>query len=66
MSDDESTSSVESEVEKKEIDQFLSYPLRNLENAASFAIDIGGSLTKLAYYSTVKDKQSQKRRKGIV
>jgi len=49
-----------------QIDQFLSYPLRNLENAASFAIDIGGSLTKLAYYSTVKDKQSQKRRKGIV
>lgn len=36
------------------IDQFLSYPLRNVNNAASFAIDIGGSLTKLAYYSTVK------------
>ncbi|XP_042199634.1 4'-phosphopantetheine phosphatase isoform X6 [Callorhinchus milii] len=29
---------------------------RNLENAKSFAIDIGGSLTKLAYYSTVQHK----------
>uniref|UniRef100_A0A672J6Y2 Pantothenate kinase 4 (inactive) n=1 Tax=Salarias fasciatus TaxID=181472 RepID=A0A672J6Y2_SALFA len=29
---------------------------RNLENAKRFAIDIGGSLTKLAYYSTVQHK----------
>ncbi|MEE6483814.1 hypothetical protein FKM82_013663 [Ascaphus truei] len=29
---------------------------RNLENAKHFAIDIGGSLTKLAYYSTVQHK----------
>lgn len=26
---------------------------RNLKNAKQFAIDIGGSLTKIAYYSTV-------------
>ncbi|KAM3824396.1 4'-phosphopantetheine phosphatase isoform 2-T2 [Vipera latastei] len=29
---------------------------RNLENAKRFAIDIGGSLAKLAYYSTVQHK----------
>jgi len=38
------------------LDNFLSYPMRNVKNAPSFAIDIGGSLTKLAYYSTVKFK----------
>uniref|UniRef100_A0A8C8RMA5 4'-phosphopantetheine phosphatase n=1 Tax=Pelusios castaneus TaxID=367368 RepID=A0A8C8RMA5_9SAUR len=34
---------------------------RNLENAKSFAIDIGGSLTKLAYYSTVQHKVARVR-----
>ncbi|XP_069774676.1 4'-phosphopantetheine phosphatase isoform X2 [Narcine bancroftii] len=34
---------------------------RNLENAKSFAIDIGGSLTKLAYYSTVQHKVAKVR-----
>jgi len=38
------------------LDTFLSYPMRNVKNAPSFAVDIGGSLTKLAYYSTVKFK----------
>ena len=38
------------------LDNFLSYPMRNVKNAPSFAVDIGGSLTKLAYYSTVKFK----------
>ena len=38
------------------LDCVLSGALRNVENAVSFAIDIGGSLTKLAYYSTVKFK----------
>ncbi|XP_071951157.1 4'-phosphopantetheine phosphatase-like [Antedon mediterranea] len=31
---------------------------RNLKNAKRFAIDIGGSLCKLAYYSTLPTKQS--------
>lgn len=31
---------------------------RNLKNAKRFAIDIGGSLTKIAYYSTVSYKQA--------
>ncbi|XP_067145341.1 4'-phosphopantetheine phosphatase [Centruroides vittatus] len=31
---------------------------RNLQNAKRFAIDIGGSLTKIAYYSTVSYKQA--------
>uniref|UniRef100_A0A3P8Y1B1 4'-phosphopantetheine phosphatase n=1 Tax=Esox lucius TaxID=8010 RepID=A0A3P8Y1B1_ESOLU len=34
---------------------------RNLENAKRFAIDIGGSLTKLAYYSTVQHKVAKVR-----
>uniref|UniRef100_A0A803VEJ3 4'-phosphopantetheine phosphatase n=1 Tax=Ficedula albicollis TaxID=59894 RepID=A0A803VEJ3_FICAL len=34
---------------------------RNLENAKRFAIDIGGSLTKLAYYSTVQHKVARVR-----
>ncbi|XP_050787672.1 4'-phosphopantetheine phosphatase isoform X2 [Gopherus flavomarginatus] len=34
---------------------------RNLENAKCFAIDIGGSLTKLAYYSTVQHKVARVR-----
>uniref|UniRef100_A0A671QYC0 4'-phosphopantetheine phosphatase n=1 Tax=Sinocyclocheilus anshuiensis TaxID=1608454 RepID=A0A671QYC0_9TELE len=34
---------------------------RNLENAKMFAIDIGGSLTKLAYYSTVQHKVAKVR-----
>uniref|UniRef100_UPI00398F43B8 4'-phosphopantetheine phosphatase n=1 Tax=Pristiophorus japonicus TaxID=55135 RepID=UPI00398F43B8 len=34
---------------------------RNLENAKSFAIDIGGSLTKLAYYSSVQHKVAKVR-----
>ncbi|XP_059547513.1 4'-phosphopantetheine phosphatase isoform X2 [Myotis daubentonii] len=34
---------------------------RNLENAKRFAIDIGGSLTKLAYYSTVRHKVARVR-----
>ncbi|XP_077583332.1 4'-phosphopantetheine phosphatase [Stigmatopora nigra] len=34
---------------------------RNLENAKCFAIDIGGSLTKLAYYSTVQHKVAKVR-----
>ncbi|XP_068514596.1 4'-phosphopantetheine phosphatase isoform X2 [Anas acuta] len=33
----------------------------NLENAKRFAIDIGGSLTKLAYYSTVQHKVARVR-----
>lgn len=31
---------------------------RNLKNAKRFAIDIGGSLTKIAYYSTVSHKRA--------
>jgi len=31
---------------------------KNLKNAKRFAIDIGGSLAKLAYYSTVTRKKS--------
>ena len=38
------------------LDTVLGNAMRNVENAVSFAIDIGGSLTKLAYYSTVKFK----------
>ncbi|XP_026076559.1 pantothenate kinase 4-like isoform X1 [Carassius auratus] len=34
---------------------------RNLENAKRFAIDIGGSLTKLAYYSTVQHQVAKVR-----
>ncbi|XP_015280788.1 PREDICTED: pantothenate kinase 4 [Gekko japonicus] len=34
---------------------------RNLENAKRFAIDIGGSLAKLAYYSTVQHKVARVR-----
>nr|XP_033777875.1 4'-phosphopantetheine phosphatase isoform X3 [Geotrypetes seraphini] len=34
---------------------------RNLENAKRFAIDIGGSLTKLAYYSTLQHKVAKVR-----
>ncbi|XP_064423775.1 4'-phosphopantetheine phosphatase [Latimeria chalumnae] len=34
---------------------------RNLKNAKRFAIDIGGSLTKLAYYSTVEHKVAKVR-----
>ncbi|KAL0978478.1 hypothetical protein UPYG_G00170970 [Umbra pygmaea] len=34
---------------------------RNLENAKRFAIDIGGSLTKLAYYSTFQHKVAKVR-----
>ncbi|XP_056887193.1 4'-phosphopantetheine phosphatase isoform X3 [Takifugu flavidus] len=34
---------------------------RNLANAKRFAIDIGGSLTKLAYYSTVQHKVAKVR-----
>ncbi|XP_077168900.1 4'-phosphopantetheine phosphatase isoform X2 [Paroedura picta] len=34
---------------------------RNLENAKRFAIDIGGSLAKLAYYSTVQHKVAKVR-----
>ncbi|XP_073459107.1 4'-phosphopantetheine phosphatase [Aquarana catesbeiana] len=34
---------------------------RNLENAKRFAIDIGGSLTKLAYYSTVQHRVAKVR-----
>ncbi len=30
---------------------------RNLHNAKQFAIDIGGSLTKIAYYSTVSHRR---------
>ncbi|XP_008482562.1 pantothenate kinase 4-like [Diaphorina citri] len=30
---------------------------RNLKNAKRFAIDIGGSLTKIAYYSTVSHRR---------
>jgi hypothetical protein len=44
------------------LDNFLSYPMRNVKNAPSFAIDIGGSLTKLAYYSTVKFKINKVKR----
>lgn len=31
---------------------------RNLKNAKRFAIDIGGSLTKIAYYSTISYKRA--------
>uniref|UniRef100_A0A1A7Z7K6 Pantothenate kinase 4 n=1 Tax=Iconisemion striatum TaxID=60296 RepID=A0A1A7Z7K6_9TELE len=52
-------------VDSNTMDKSITLPpdeiFRNLENAKRFAIDIGGSLTKLAYYSTVKHKVAKVR-----
>uniref|UniRef100_A0A8C6PX71 4'-phosphopantetheine phosphatase n=1 Tax=Nothobranchius furzeri TaxID=105023 RepID=A0A8C6PX71_NOTFU len=52
-------------VDSHTMDKSITLPpdeiFRNLENAKRFAIDIGGSLTKLAYYSTVKHKVAKVR-----
>jgi len=37
---------------------------RNLRNAKRFAIDIGGSLTKIAYFSTVSHRRIRRRSKS--
>lgn len=37
---------------------------RNLNNAQRFAIDIGGSLTKIAYYSTVSHRRIKSSSRG--
>jgi pantothenate kinase len=37
---------------------------RNLKNAKRFAIDIGGSLTKIAYFSTVSHRRIRSRSKS--
>ncbi|CAG7834018.1 unnamed protein product [Allacma fusca] len=55
---------MEGPVSSKNSDRIASLPLhdytevfRNLSNARRFAIDIGGSLTKIAYFSTVSHRR---------
>ncbi|XP_074874215.1 4'-phosphopantetheine phosphatase isoform X2 [Carettochelys insculpta] len=59
------TSSSSSSGGDSSLDKSITLPpdeiFRNLENAKCFAIDIGGSLTKLAYYSTVQHKVARVR-----
>uniref|UniRef100_A0A8C5D0B1 4'-phosphopantetheine phosphatase n=1 Tax=Gouania willdenowi TaxID=441366 RepID=A0A8C5D0B1_GOUWI len=56
---------VDSNTSGHSMDKSITLPpdeiFRNLENAKRFAIDIGGSLTKLAYYSTVQHKVAKVR-----
>uniref|UniRef100_A0A672Z8K0 4'-phosphopantetheine phosphatase n=1 Tax=Sphaeramia orbicularis TaxID=375764 RepID=A0A672Z8K0_9TELE len=56
---------VDSSTSRHTMDKSITLPpdeiFRNLENAKRFAIDIGGSLTKLAYYSTVQHKVAKVR-----
>uniref|UniRef100_A0A4W6EHW1 4'-phosphopantetheine phosphatase n=1 Tax=Lates calcarifer TaxID=8187 RepID=A0A4W6EHW1_LATCA len=56
---------VDSSTSTHTMDKSITLPpdeiFRNLENAKRFAIDIGGSLTKLAYYSTVQHKVAKVR-----
>uniref|UniRef100_A0A7N6F8X5 4'-phosphopantetheine phosphatase n=1 Tax=Anabas testudineus TaxID=64144 RepID=A0A7N6F8X5_ANATE len=58
-------SRVDSSSSSHTMDKSITLPpdeiFRNLENAKRFAIDIGGSLTKLAYYSTVQHKVAKVR-----
>uniref|UniRef100_A0A3B3XDG3 4'-phosphopantetheine phosphatase n=1 Tax=Poecilia mexicana TaxID=48701 RepID=A0A3B3XDG3_9TELE len=56
---------VDSNTSSHTMDKSITLPpdeiFRNMENAKRFAIDIGGSLTKLAYYSTVQHKVAKVR-----
>uniref|UniRef100_A0A671U4A3 4'-phosphopantetheine phosphatase n=1 Tax=Sparus aurata TaxID=8175 RepID=A0A671U4A3_SPAAU len=56
---------LDSSTSRHTMDKSITLPpdeiFRNLENAKRFAIDIGGSLTKLAYYSTVQHKVAKVR-----
>uniref|UniRef100_A0A3Q1CTG8 4'-phosphopantetheine phosphatase n=1 Tax=Amphiprion ocellaris TaxID=80972 RepID=A0A3Q1CTG8_AMPOC len=58
-------SGIDSNPSSHTMDKSITLPpdeiFRNLENAKRFAIDIGGSLTKLAYYSTVQHKVAKVR-----
>uniref|UniRef100_A0A8C3G7E8 4'-phosphopantetheine phosphatase n=1 Tax=Cyclopterus lumpus TaxID=8103 RepID=A0A8C3G7E8_CYCLU len=58
-------SGLHSSTSRHTMDKSITLPpdeiFRNLENAKRFAIDIGGSLTKLAYYSTVQHKVAKVR-----